>query len=139
MCFGIFRYLLGMNIDYSLNGCSGFVLFLFVVFWGFIFCFLGPHPRHMEVPRLGVESELQLPACATATATAMQDPSRVYELHHNSQQCQITDPLSEARDGTHILMDTSWIHFHCVTTMGTPWIFCSYHLPLFPCLIVNML
>ena len=29
------------------------------------FCFLGPHPRHMEVPRLGVESELQLPASIT--------------------------------------------------------------------------
>ena len=24
--------------------------------------FLGPYPPHMEVPRLGVESELQLPA-----------------------------------------------------------------------------
>ena len=23
--------------------------------------FLGPHPWHMEIPRLGVESELQLP------------------------------------------------------------------------------
>ena len=30
---------------------------------GFFFClfgFLGPHPRHLEVPRLGVTSELQL-------------------------------------------------------------------------------
>ena len=24
----------------------------------FVFCFLEPHPRHMEVPRLGLESEL---------------------------------------------------------------------------------
>ena len=24
----------------------------------FFFCFLGPHPQHMEVPRLGAESEL---------------------------------------------------------------------------------
>ena len=30
-------------------------------------CFLGPHLWHMKVPRLGVESELQLPAYATAT------------------------------------------------------------------------
>ena len=29
---------------------------------------LGPRPRHMEVPRLGVKSELQLPAYTTATA-----------------------------------------------------------------------
>ena len=39
----------------------------------FILCFLGPHLRHMEVPRLGVELELQLPAYTTATVT--QDPS----------------------------------------------------------------
>ena len=26
------------------------------------FFFLGPHPRYMEVPRLGVESGVQLPA-----------------------------------------------------------------------------
>ena len=32
------------------------------------FVFLGLHLLHMEVPRLGVESELQLPAYATATA-----------------------------------------------------------------------
>ena len=32
-------------------------------------------PRHMEVPRLGVKSELQLPASITAMATP--DPSRV--------------------------------------------------------------
>ena len=44
--------------------------------WGFpfhlfmylcIFKFLGPNPWHMEVPRLGVKSELQLPAYAKAT------------------------------------------------------------------------
>ena len=33
------------------------------------FFFLGPHLRHTEVPRLGVGSELQLPAYTTATAT----------------------------------------------------------------------
>ena len=41
--------------------------------------FLGPHPRHLEVPRLGVESELQLSAYTTATAT--QDPSCIGNLH----------------------------------------------------------
>ena len=35
--------------------------------------FLGPHPRHMvEVPRLGVQLELQLPAYTTATAPTPQ-------------------------------------------------------------------
>ena len=35
----------------------------------FSFCFLGPHPQHMEVPRPGVKSEPKLPDYTTATAT----------------------------------------------------------------------
>ena len=34
----------------------------------FLFVLLGPHLWHLEVPRLGVQSELQPPAYATATA-----------------------------------------------------------------------
>ena len=49
------------------------------------------------VPRLGVESELQLPAYTTATATT--GPSRICNLHC-SQQRRILDPLSKARDQT---------------------------------------
>ena len=37
-------------------------------------------------------------------------------LHHSSQQCQILNPLSEARDRTHVLMDPSQVPFHCTTT-----------------------
>ena len=62
------------------------------------FLFLRPHPWHMEVPRLGVKSELQLPAYTTATATP--DPRLICSLHHGSQQCQILNPLREARDQT---------------------------------------
>ena len=58
--------------------------------------FLGPHLRHMEVPRLGVESELQLPAYTTATATW--DLSCMCDLHHSSWPCWVLIPLSEARD-----------------------------------------
>ena len=72
--------------------------------------FLGPHVRHMEVPRLGVESELQMPAYATATAT--RDLSHVCDLHHSSQQHWILNALSKARDQTHILMDTSQVCYH---------------------------
>ena len=60
----------------------------------FCFVFSGPHPRRMEVPRLRVESELQLPAYATATW----DLSRVCNIHHSLQQCQIFNPLSEVWD-----------------------------------------
>ena len=83
------------------------------------FCFLGPHPWHMEVLRLGVESELQLPAYSTATAT--QDPSCLCDLYHSWQRHWIPNPLSEARDWTCIFMDTSWICF-CCTMMGTPYL-----------------
>ena len=61
----------------------------------------------MEVPRLGIELELQLPAYTTATATW--DPSRVCDLYHSSWQRQILNPLSEAGDRTRILMDTSQV------------------------------
>ena len=71
----------------------------------------------MEVPGLGVELEMQLPACTTATATP--DSRRICSLHHSLWQCQILNPLSEARAPTSILMDTSWIHFHYATT-GNP-------------------
>jgi len=60
----------------------------------------------MEVPRLRVKSELQLSAYTTDIT---QDPSLLYDLHHNSGQCQTPDPLSKARDRTHILMDTNQI------------------------------
>ena len=72
--------LLGIQLDGKLGG--GFNPGLFFV-W--LFCFLGPHLQHMEVPRLGVKLELQLPAYATA----MPDPSLVCDLHHSSQQQQM--------------------------------------------------
>ena len=76
--------------------------------------FLGLHLGHMEVPRLGVKSELQLPAYTTATT--MPDLSCICELHHSSRQRWILNPLFEARDGTHVLTDTSPAHYHGATT-----------------------
>ena len=66
-----------------------------VNFYVYVFVFLGLYLQHMDLPRLGVEWELQLPAYAIATA--MQDPSHVCNLHHSSWQYQILNPLSEAR------------------------------------------
>ena len=49
-------------------------MIFFVLFYFFVFLpFLGPLPRHTEVPRLGVKSELQ--PLAYTTATAMRDLS----------------------------------------------------------------
>ena len=90
----------------------------------FFCCFLGPHPQHMEVPRLGGKSELQLPVYATAMAT--QDLNCIFNLHHSSWQCQILNPLSESRDWTHVLVNTSHIRFCCAKT-GTQQSFLRAH------------
>ena len=87
------------------------ILFIYLFIY---FCFLG---GHMEVPRLGAKSELQLPAYATATAT--QDLSQVCNLPHISLQCQIPNPQSEARDRTCNLLVPRQICFRCAT-MGPP-------------------
>ena len=55
-----------------------------------IFFLLELHLWHMEVPGLGVKSELHLQAYTTATA--MQDLSHICDIH------QILNPLSEASD-----------------------------------------
>ena len=74
-------------------------------------------PAAYGVFQARVQSELQLPAYTIATATW--DPSCVCDLHHSSQQCQIFNTLSEARDGTYNLMVPSQVRFPCAT-MGTP-------------------
>ena len=73
----------------------------------FSLVFLGPHPQHMEVPRLGVKLELQPPAYTTATATPGPSPSG--DLHPSSRQCQILNPQSKARDRTCVLTDNRFI------------------------------
>ena len=74
--------------------------------FSFFFFFVRAAPMAYGGSQLEVEPELQLPAYATA----MPDPSRIYDLPHSSQQHLILNPLSEARDGTRKLMVTSWVH-----------------------------
>ena len=73
----------------------------------------------MEVPRLGVESEVQLPAYASAAATATQDLSHDCRLHHSSRKRRILNPRREAGDQTFHLTVLSWVPF-CYATGGTP-------------------
>jgi len=106
------RWVVGWAGTHSLriSGHWRILLFYFILF----FCFLGPHLWHMEFPRLGVTSELQLPAYTTATT--MQDPSRLCDLYHSSwplTRCQILNPLSKARDRT----ATSWFPVRFVSTV----------------------
>ena len=83
----------------------------------------------MEVPRLGVKSELQLPFYTTATA--MQDLSQVYNLstaHHNARSL---NPLSKIRDLACILTNTSRVCYLWATT-GTPQLISLWG---FPCIL----
>ena len=82
----------------------GFPFSFFLFFFFFFFLFRAAPAGHGS-SWLGVKSELQQPAYSTATA--MPEPSRVCDLHHSSWQCQSLNPLSKARDWTHVLMDTS--------------------------------
>ena len=71
----------------------------------------------MEVPRLGVESELQRPAYTTATAT--QDLSHVCDLHHSSWQRRILNPLNKAgMEPASLRILVSFLF--CWATAGTP-------------------
>ena len=56
--------------------------YLFIYLFIFFVYFLGPHMQHVEVPRLGVQSELQL--MAYTTATAKQDLSHVCDTAHSN-------------------------------------------------------
>ena len=115
-------------------------LVLFVLFCFVLFCFRWDLHIYVcgeeGVPRLGVELELQLLAYTTATAT--QDPSRICDLHHSSWQCQTPNPLSEARDWTCTLMDTSQARYHWATMGTSPFrdfedsVLCHINFPGFP-------
>ena len=70
-----------------------------LVFFFFFFLLFRAVP---VVYRSSQARELQPSPYATATAT--QDPSRICDLVHSSQQCQILNLLSEARDQTLLLM-----------------------------------
>ena len=63
----------------------------FICFFISFLSFLRLHPWHMEVPKLGMEQEQYLQPIP------------------QPQQRQILNPLSEARDRTWILKDTSWV------------------------------
>ena len=58
-----------------------------------------------------IEQEKMHISTVYTTATAMPEPSCVCNLHHSSWQHRMLNPLSEARDRTCVLMDTSQIRF----------------------------
>ena len=87
------------------------------------FCFLGLHLQCMYGSSQARCQIRQMLAYTTATAT--QDLSRLCDLHYNSRQRWIPNPLTVARDWSCILVDTSHICFCCTTTV-TPRPICFF-------------
>ena len=87
----------------SVQGSRGFLLNKII-----IFSFLWLHLQHMEVPRLGVKSELQLPAYATVKAMETQVQSGICNLHHSCDTSSLTHWLRPGNQ-TQIHLHTSWI------------------------------
>ena len=107
----------GHVMEHLVDCGEKFVFYLTSFFSLLFFCCLGSHLWHMESPRLGVESELQLPVYTTVTATS--DPSCICDLHYSSRQPQILKPLIKARDQACNLKFSSRICFRCAM-MGMP-------------------
>ena len=81
------------NHDFWAYSQSIYIIIIIIIIILVFLSFLGLHQGLMEVPRLGVQSELLPPAYARATATP--DPSRICDPYHSLWQCQILNPLSE--------------------------------------------
>ena len=108
--------ILGMLLDSHTMHLSCFIPHHHPAF----FCFLGPHPPHLEISKLGVQLEMYPPAYTTATTPP--DPSGIFNLYHSSCKCWVLNPLRGVLDGTRVLMYTSQVCFHWAM-MGTPPIF----------------
>ena len=67
----------------------------------FVFFFFRAAPMAYGSSR--ARGQIRATAAGLATATPMPDPSGVYNLHH--WQCWILNPLSRAKDRTHVLME----------------------------------
>ena len=88
----------------------------FFFFFG-LFVFSRALPRHMEVPRPGVQVEAVADSLHHSHSNT--DASRIWDLHPSSWQSRLLNPLREARDRAHNLMVPSRIRFYSAT-MRTP-------------------
>ena len=89
------------------------MVYLFI----YLFCFLGPHPRHIGSSQAWSQNRAAAAGLCYSHCSAGSEP----RLQPTPQLIATLDPqpTSEARDQTHLLMDTDRIHF-CCTTTGTP-------------------
>ena len=103
-----FRIAFGVTHNFISLGYIFYDFFLFFFSFFLSFFLFRATPLAYGSTRLGVRSELELPAYTTATA--MPDRSCVCDLHYSLWQCWLLKALSEVRDQTCNLMDSSWVH-----------------------------
>ena len=106
-------YAAGVALKVSILNKSYVKIFLklyWILFIYFFVLFVVPHLQHVEVPRLGTELELWLPACDTAATT--RDPSCICYLHHSTKSLTRWE-----RPGMEL--ECSWILVRFVST--EPW------------------
>ena len=78
----------------------------------FFFLFMATPPAYGSFRARG---QIRAAAASLTTGTATHILSCICNLHHSSQQCWILNSLSEARDRTCLLMDTSLVCHHGAT------------------------
>ena len=106
---------------FCIVSCVNMAQFIYP-FFSFCFVFLGLHLRHMEVPRPGSNQSCSQPMpqpqqCQIRAANV------TYTTAHGN--ARFSNPPSEAKDQTFVLMDAGWIRLRCAT-MGTPYPFYSW-------------
>ena len=101
-----------MSLVVDINIALAFIFYFFFIYL-LTFVFLGPHPRQMEVPRLGAKLELAAANLCHSHSNAGSEPMQdLSHLQHSSWQCQILNPGSKARARTRVLTDTSQVRYH---------------------------
>ena len=98
------------------TACQYRIPFIFIFF---VFCFLFFRAAGVAYGNSQVRGQIGAPAANLYHSHSVPDLSGVCNLHCSSWPHCIPNPLSEARDPTCILMDTSQVHF-CWATTGTP-------------------
>ena len=117
----------------SYSSCIHFVRFIHnILFLGVLkkllflsFVFLWPHPRHMEIFRLGVESELQLQACTTRSTQQcwIRAMSETYTMAHG-KAWSLTHWARPWLESVSLWILVRFVNHWAVT--GTPW-FCVFN------------
>ena len=77
----------------------------------YLFIYLGLHLQHMEVPRLGTES---LALAAGLRHSPLGPTQHLRPTPHLTAMPKVPshlNPLSEARDQSHVFMDPSQVHY----------------------------